>query len=79
METIDQALVRLRKNPGHPVRVRLADLEVEISVVDKSSRPGRLGERLVALGPWGGETAAEIVELVSETRRIGGCAEPPSL
>lgn len=79
MENIDQALVRLRKNPGHPVRAQFDDIEIEIRVVDKSSRPGRLGERLAALGPWSGETEAEIVSLVSEARRIGGSAEPHSL
>jgi hypothetical protein len=79
METIDQALVRLRKNPGYPVRARVDDIEVEISVVDRSSRPERLGERMAALGPWSGETEAELVELISEARRNGGSAEPHPL
>ncbi|MDD5307999.1 MAG: hypothetical protein PHU25_11815 [Deltaproteobacteria bacterium] len=78
-ESIEQALTRLRKDPRRSVRARLDDFEIEIHVVDRASRPKRLGDRVASLGPWSGESPEEISTLITEARRGGGAAEPPAL
>ncbi len=77
LEILEQVLMRLRKNPGRPVRARLDEMEVEIRMVKSQARSSRLGDHIASLGPWSGESAEEITELIAGARKDGGSVEPP--
>jgi len=74
---LDQALRELKRDPSRPVRVRVDSLDVELRVVAHSS--AGLGSRIAALGPWEGETEAELVERLRQARVAGGSAAAPEL
>ena len=76
--TIEDALEALKRDPTHPVRVRVEDMDVELHVVVHPTRTGQgIGSRMAALGPWQGESLAEITTILREGRRAGGSAQPP--
>jgi hypothetical protein len=76
--TLEEALARLRRDPGHPVRAHVDDLDLELRAVPSRRReaPG-LGTRMAALGPWQGESTEEIIRILHEGREAGGRAAPP--
>jgi hypothetical protein len=76
--TLDEAVAELKRNPEHPVRARIGDLDVEISVVSEEGqvRAG-LGDLMAAAGRWEGETTEELISILRESRDAGGSAEPP--
>jgi hypothetical protein len=75
--TLDEAVEQLRRDPGHPVRVRVGDLVVEIRVVSGRALAGvGLGDLMAAAGAWEGETTEELVRILGEGRDRGPRAEP---
>lgn len=77
-DTIEDALAALKRDPTHPVRVHVQDMDVELHAVVHPKRTGQgIGSRMAALGPWQGESLAEITTLLREGRRAGGSALPP--
>ena len=77
--TLEEALARLRRDPVHPVRAQVEDLQLELRVVTVSKEettPG-LGDRMAAAGPWEGETTEELIRILREGQDAGGSAEPP--
>ena len=77
--TLEEALARLKRDPSHPVRARVDDLEVELRSVtgEKDEATPGLGDRIAAAGPWEGETTEELLRILREGRDAGGSAEPP--
>jgi hypothetical protein len=76
---LEDALARLKRDPVHPVRAQVEDLQVELRVVavgKEQAAPG-LGDRMAAAGPWEGETTEELIRILREGREAGGSAEPP--
>ncbi len=73
----ERAVEALKRDPRRPVRLHLDALEVELRVV--GSAPQHVGTRLAALGPWEGESEAELVERLRAARAAGGSGEPPEL
>ncbi len=61
------------------VRARCDELTVELRAVTEPSEAQRLGDALAALGPWEGESTAELMSRLREPRAAGGSAEPPKL
>jgi hypothetical protein len=77
--TIEEALEKLKRDPVHPVRAQVEDLQVELRVVTigkEDVTPG-LGDLMAAAGPWEGETTEELIKILREGRDAGGSAEPP--
>ena len=76
--TLDEAVAQLKRDPNHPVRARVGELDVEIRVVSGGQRdqPG-LGDLMAAAGPWEGESTEELIRILREGRDAGGSAEPP--
>jgi hypothetical protein len=73
--TLEEALARLRRDPGHP-RVQVDVLDLELRAVPSRRREGPgLGTRMAALGPWQGESTKEIIRILQEGREAGGSAE----
>lgn len=76
--TLEEALARLKRDPIHPVRAHVDDLDVELRAVPSRRREGPgLGTRMAALGPWQGESTEEIIRILREGRQAGGRAAPP--
>lgn len=69
--SLDDAVAQLRRDPFHPVRAQIDDLEIEIRVV-APERPRRLGSYLASLGPWEGESAEALTSRLREARDAGG-------
>ena len=66
LSMFDKAIERLKRDPSRPVRVRADSLEVELRVVSRPSTG--LGTRIAALGPWEGESEADLLERLRQAR-----------
>ncbi len=71
------ALAALRRDPMHPVRVRVENMDVELRAIATPAPEIPLGDYLASLGPWEGESTEELLEILREGRRTGGSKEPP--
>jgi hypothetical protein len=78
-ENLEQAVAELRKHPAKTVKARCGDFAVELRAISPPAVAGRLGDSLVALGPWEGETTEELMSRLRQAREAGGSAEPPPL
>jgi hypothetical protein len=75
--TLEDALAALKRDPMHPVRVHVEDMDVELRAIKTPQPEMPLGDYLASLGPWEGESTEELLQLLREGRRIGGSKEPP--
>jgi hypothetical protein len=76
--TLDEAVAELKRDPNHPVRARVGELDVEIRVVSGGVKAqAGLGDLMAAAGPWEGESTEELIRILREGRDAGGSAEPP--
>ncbi len=80
-QTLDEAVAQLKRDPSHPVRARVDNLDVELRALAtaEAGKPRKLGSRMAALGPWRGESPDEILRFLREARAAGGSAEPPKV
>jgi hypothetical protein len=76
--TLDEAAEQLKRDPNHPTRARIGELDVELRVVSGSvpAKPG-LGDLMAGAGPWEGESTEELIRILREGRDAGGSADPP--
>jgi hypothetical protein len=78
--TLDEALEELKRDPAHTVHARVEGMDVELRVIPRSPAPEMgLGDWMASAGPWQGETEDEIQQILRESRRAGGSAEPPEM
>jgi hypothetical protein len=76
--TLDEALAQLKRDPDHPVRARVGELDVELRVVGGGVQAqAGLGDLMASAGPWEGESTEELIHILREGRDAGGSAEPP--
>ncbi len=78
-KTLDEALDQLKRDPLHPVRLHVRDMEVEVRAVTPPPNDMPLGDFLASLGPWEGESTEELLQLLRDERKMGGSKEPPTL
>jgi hypothetical protein len=74
-KTLEEAIQRLRRDPGHPVEAIVGDLRVEIRV----KAPRSAADLFREIGPWEGESTEDLWKRLEEERRRGGSGEPPAL
>jgi hypothetical protein len=69
---LDEAIQALRRDPTHPVLVKVDEgLTVEVRAVDAvAAAPAKktLGDLLREIGPWEGESGAELDALFTRQR-----------
>jgi hypothetical protein len=67
---LDEAILALRRDPTHPVRVKVDEgLTVEVRAVEPSRAAKKtLGELLYEVGRWEGESGAELDALFTRQR-----------
>jgi hypothetical protein len=73
--SLEEAIQRLRLDPGHPVEAVVGDLRVEVRV----KTPPSAADLFREIGPWEGESTEELLERFTGERRRGGSGEPPAL
>ena len=72
---LDEAIQALRRDPTHPVRIRVdAELTVEVRAVGDEPPSKTIGDLLREIGSWEGETGAALDELF--TRQPGNRRVP---
>ena len=74
-KSLEEAIERLRRDPGHPVEAVVGDLRVEVRV----KAPRSAADFFREVGPWEGESTEELMKRFEEERRRGGSGEPPAL
>jgi hypothetical protein len=74
-KTLEEAIQRLRQDPGHPVEAIVGDLRVELRL----KAPRSAADLFRELGPWDGESTEELWKRLEDERRRGGSGEPPAL
>lgn len=83
-KTIEEAVAELKRDPSHPIRLIVDGIEIELrrspaaGVVAGSSDQSNLGDRIAALGPWQGESAEELLEILRRGREESA-QQPPEL
>jgi hypothetical protein len=70
---LDDAIEALKRDPTHPVRARVDNLTVELRAVSEPSKGKSAADAFREIGPWEGETLAELLAFFAEARRQGGC------
>lgn len=67
---LEDALAELKRDPAHPVRLVVDGMEIELrrppesGVTQGAVDQSNLGDRIVAIGPWQGESTDELVEIL---------------
>ena len=79
VKTIEEAVEQLRRDPTHPVRVRLGDLTIEVRAVAEPDPQRSAADVFADLGPWEGETTEKILAILAEGRGRGGQRGVPEL
>jgi hypothetical protein len=67
--TLDEALQRLEREPGEPVRATVEGMTVEVRVVPGPPVIRSAAAVFAAIGPWEGETTEEMLKFLGEARR----------
>jgi hypothetical protein len=70
-KTLDDALQRLKREPGEPVRATIEGMTVEVRVVQDVPMVRSAADAFAEIGPWEGETTEEMLSLLAEARRQG--------
>lgn len=78
-KTLDEALQRLKREPGEPVRATVEGMTVEVRVVPDLPVTRSAAALFAEIGPWEGETTDEMLEFLTEARRRGSQRSVPEL
>jgi hypothetical protein len=70
-KTLDDALRRLKLEPGEPVRATVEGLTVELRVVPGPPVGRSAADLFAQIGPWEGETTEEMLKFLADARRQG--------
>lgn len=69
------AFEELRRRPDRPIEAEIGGLIVEMRVKPRRSAADAFRE----IGPWEGESTADLMKRLQDERRRGGSKEPPTL
>ena len=78
-KTLEEALWDLRQEPDRPVRARVEGMVVEVRIVAEVAGGRSAADAFAEIGPWQGETTAEIMAILGEARREGSNRGGPRL
>jgi hypothetical protein len=68
-KTLEEAVTELKRNPSQPLRLLLADVEVELRLVGGADhRDNAVEDVLAGIGPWKGESTEALVRAIREAR-----------
>ena len=67
--TLDEALQRLKREPGEPVRATVDGMTVEVRVVSAGPTSRSAADAFAEIGPWEGETTEEMLKFLADARR----------
>lgn len=69
--SLEEAFALLRKDPSHPVLLRIGDLTVEVRTVAGHQQGRSAADVFSDIGPWEGETTEELQTILGEARERG--------
>ncbi len=75
-QTLDEAVAQLKRDPSHPVRARVDNLDVELRAVPSDQGQEPAEDVMCGAGPWQGESTEELLRIIHEGRKLD---EPPPL
>ena len=79
-KSLTEAVEQLKRQPEKPVRVTVDGIVVELRAVRRTLGTARSATEVFAgLGPWAGESTAEIMAILAEARREGSQREVSDL
>lgn len=70
---IEDAVAELKRDPEHSVTAEIDGLVIELRYKGRRTADDIFRE----VGPWEGESAEELMQLLREARKQGGSKEPP--
>jgi hypothetical protein len=68
--TLEEAVAELKRDPLLPIRMVVDGIEIELrrppepAMVAGVADQSNLGDRIAAMGPWEGESMAEVIEIL---------------
>ena len=68
-KTLEDAVAQLKRDPSRSLRVAVNDVEVEVRLVGEQPPGERAEDVLAGIGPWQGESTAELLSIIHEGRR----------
>jgi len=77
--TLEEVVAQLKRDPAQPVRTKVDDLTIEVRAVVEPEPSRTAADAFAEIGPWGGETTEEILQILAEARRAGGRRSVPEL
>ena len=79
VNTLEEAIEQLKRDPGQPVRTRVGDLTIEMRAIPEDREKRTAADVFRDIGPWEGESTEEILALLSEARERSGQRQVPDL
>ena len=79
MNTLEEAIEQLKRDPGQPVRTRVGELTIEMRAIPEAREQRTAADVFRDIGPWEGESTGEILALLSEARERSGQRQVPDL
>jgi hypothetical protein len=76
-KTLEEAVAELKRDPSHPLRLAVNDVEVEIRLVAPTQQ--QTTDDLLNGATWYGESAEELVKLIRQGRELDEPPEPRPL
>lgn len=76
-KTLEDAVAALKRDPSHPLRLAVSDVEVEMRLVGGAGT--RAGDDVLNGATWHGESAAELIQIIRDGRDLDDPAEAPHL
>ena len=70
-KTLDEAVEQLKRDPSRPVRTQVAGLTIEVRAVLDPATEKSAAELFAEIGPWVGESTAEVLDLLARARERG--------
>lgn len=76
-KTLEDAVAELKRDPSHPVRLAVSDVEVEMRLVGGAA--AKADDDVMNGATWHGESAAELIQMIRDGRELDDPAEVPHL
>lgn len=75
-KTLEEAVAELKRDPSHPLRLAVNDVEVEVRLVGVEQAQTPVDDIMCGAGPWEGESTEDLIRIIREGRKLD---EPPTL
>lgn len=78
-KTLEDAIADLKRDPSHPLRLAVSDVEVEMRLVGGGTMNANTSDDVLNGATWHGESAAELIQIIRSGREQDDPGEAPHL